>query len=69
MFVSLLNEKRIVLGVSGSIAAYKAVDLASKLAQTGAIVETVLTEDATRFVAPLSFQSVTGHPAYTDADL
>jgi phosphopantothenoylcysteine decarboxylase/phosphopantothenate--cysteine ligase len=69
MSVSLLNEKRIVLGVTGSIAAYKAVDLASKLAQTGAIVETVLTEDAARFVAPLSFQSVTGHPAYTDADL
>ena len=69
MSVSLLNEKRIVLGVTGSIAAYKAVDLASKLAQTGAIVETVLTEGATRFVAPLSFQSVTGHPAYTDADL
>ena len=69
MSVSLLNEKRIVLGVTGSIAAYKAVDLASKLAQTGAIVESVLTEDAARFVAPLSFQSVTGHPAYTDADL
>lgn len=69
MSISLLNEKRIVLGVTGSIAAYKSVDLASKLAQTGAIVETVLTKDATRFVAPLSFQSVTGHPAYTDADL
>jgi phosphopantothenoylcysteine decarboxylase/phosphopantothenate--cysteine ligase len=69
MSISLLKDKRIVLGVTGSIAAYKAVDLASKLAQTGAIVETVLTEDATRFVAPLNFQSVTGHPAYTDADL
>lgn len=69
MSVSLLNEKRIVLGVTGSIAAYKGVDLASKLAQTGAIVETVLTKDAARFVPPLSFQSVTGHPAYTDADL
>jgi phosphopantothenoylcysteine decarboxylase/phosphopantothenate--cysteine ligase len=69
MSISLLNEKRIVLGVTGSIAAYKAVDLASKLAQTGAIVETILTEDAARFVAPLSFQSVTGCPAYTDADL
>jgi phosphopantothenoylcysteine decarboxylase/phosphopantothenate--cysteine ligase len=69
MSISLLEDKRIVLGISGSIAAYKAVDLASKLAQTGAIVETILTEDAIRFVAPLSFQSVTGHPAYTDADL
>lgn len=69
MSISLLNDKRIVLGVTGSIAAYKAVDLASKLAQTGAIVETILSEDAIRFVAPLSFQSVTGHPAYTDANL
>jgi phosphopantothenoylcysteine decarboxylase/phosphopantothenate--cysteine ligase len=69
MSISVLNAKHIVLGVTGSIAAYKAVDLASKLAQSGAIVETVLTGDATRFVAPLSFQSVTGQPAYTDADL
>jgi len=69
MSTSLMDGKRIVLGVTGSIAAYKAVDLASKLAQSGATVETVLTEDATRFVSPLSFQSVTGQPAYTDADL
>ena len=69
MSISLLSEKSIVLGVTGSIAAYKAVDLASKLSQTGAIVETILTGDATRFVSPLSFQSVTGDPAYTDADL
>ena len=69
MSISLLDGKRIVLGVTGSIAAYKAVDLASKLAQSGAIVEAVLTKDATRFVSPLSFQSVTGQPAYTDADL
>jgi phosphopantothenoylcysteine decarboxylase/phosphopantothenate--cysteine ligase len=66
---SPLDSKQVVLGVTGSIAAYKAVDLASKLAQAGAVVETVLTADAARFVAPLSFQSVTGQPAYTDADL
>ena len=64
-----LNARRIVLGVTGSIAAYKAVDLASKLAQAGASVETVLTEAALQFVTPLSFQSVTGQAAYTDADL
>lgn len=64
-----LDGKHIVLGVTGSIAAYKAVELASKLAQAGALVETVLTPDATRFVAPLTFQSVTGQPAYTDSDL
>jgi len=69
MSTSPLTGKRIVLGVTGSIAAYKAADLASKLAQSGAIVETILTPDATRFVAPLTFQSVTGQPAYTDADL
>jgi phosphopantothenoylcysteine decarboxylase/phosphopantothenate--cysteine ligase len=69
MGTSPLDGKQIVLGVTGSIAAYKAVDLASKLAQAGAVVETVLTADAVRFVAPLSFQSVTGQPAYTDADL
>jgi phosphopantothenoylcysteine decarboxylase/phosphopantothenate--cysteine ligase len=69
MSISLFDGKRVVLGVTGSIAAYKAADLASKLAQSGATVETILTGDATRFVAPLTFQSVTGQPAYTDADL
>ena len=69
MPISPLADKQILLGVTGSIAAYKAVDLASKLAQAGATVETVLTADATRFVTPLTFQSVTGQPAYTDADL
>jgi phosphopantothenoylcysteine decarboxylase/phosphopantothenate--cysteine ligase len=64
-----LADKQILLGVTGSIAAYKAVDLASKLAQAGALVETILTADATRFVTPLTFQSVTGQPAYTDAEL
>jgi phosphopantothenoylcysteine decarboxylase/phosphopantothenate--cysteine ligase len=64
----LLN-KHILLGVTGSIAAYKAADLASKLAQAGAQVETVLTEAALKFVAPLTFQSVTGCRAYTEADL
>lgn len=69
METSPLDGKHVVLGVTGSIAVYKAVDLASKLAQAGAVVETVLTADAIRFVAPLSFQSVTGQPAYSDADL
>ena len=64
-----LSAKRIILGVSGSIAAYKAADLASKLAQAGAQVDTILTGAATRFVTPLTFQSVTGRRAYTDDDL
>ena len=64
-----LQGKRIVLGVTGSIAAYKAVDLASRLTQAGAQVDVVLTEAATRFVTPITFQSVTGRAAYTDDDL
>ena len=64
-----LTNKRILLGVTGSIAAYKAADLASKLTQSGALVDVVLTESAAKFVSPLTFQSVTGRKAYTDADL
>ncbi len=65
----ILKNKRIILGVTGSIAAYKAADLASKLAQAGALVDTVLTQAAERFISPLTFQSVTGRPAFTDGDL
>ncbi len=65
----ILNDKHILLGVTGSIAAYKAADLASKLAQAGALVDVVLTPSAEKFVTPLTFQSVTGRRAYTDADL
>lgn len=64
-----LDGKHIVLGVTGSIAAYKACDLASKLTQLGALVDVILTPTAEKFVAPLSFSSVTGRKAYTDADL
>jgi phosphopantothenoylcysteine decarboxylase/phosphopantothenate--cysteine ligase len=62
-------DKHIVLGVTGSIAAYKAADLASKLTQQGVLVDVVLTSSAEKFVTPLTFQSVTGRRAYTDADL
>jgi len=64
-----LAEKQIIFGVTGSIAAYKAADLASKLSQQGAQVETVFTPAAEKFISPLTFQSVTGQRAYTDADL
>lgn len=67
--MSILSDKRIVLGVSGSIAAYKAADLASKLTQAGAQVDVILTASAEKFVTPLTFQSVTGRRVYTDADL
>jgi len=67
--MSVLKDKRIILGVTGSIAAYKAADLASKLTQAGALVDVILTSTAQKFVTPLTFQSVTGRRAYTDADL
>lgn len=62
----MLSDKTIVLGVTGGIAAYKAAELASKLTQAGAKVDVVMTEAATRFVAPLTFQSLTRRPVYTD---
>lgn len=61
-----LTDRQIVLGVTGSIAIYKAVDLASKLTQAGAKVDVAMTPEATRFIAPITFQSVTGRPAYSD---
>ena len=64
--IPLLHEKHILLGVTGSIAAYKAVDLASKLTQAGALVDVILTDSAARFVTPLAFGSVTGRAVYTD---
>jgi len=67
--MSVLHGKHIVLGVTGSIAAFKAADLASKLAQAGAQVDVILTPAAEKFVTQLTFQSVTGRRAYTEADL
>lgn len=64
-----LQDKRIVLGISGSIACYKAVDLASQLRKAGAKVDAILTQGAQQFITPLTIQSVTGRRAYTDDDL
>jgi len=58
--------RRILLGVTGSIAAYKSVQLARDLTRLGAEVDVVLTDAAQRFVAPLSFEGVTGRKALTD---
>lgn len=55
----------ILLGVSGGIAAYKAVDLASRLTAAGARVNTVMTDNACRFVSPKSFETVTGLAVFT----
>jgi len=62
----MLKNKVIVLGISGGIAAYKAADLASKLAQAGATVKVVMTWEATQLVQPLTFQALTGNPVVTD---
>jgi phosphopantothenoylcysteine decarboxylase/phosphopantothenate--cysteine ligase len=67
--MTIFSDKHILLGVTGSIAAYKAVELASKLTQAGAQVDVILTAAAGKFITPLTFQSVTGRKAYTDADL
>jgi phosphopantothenoylcysteine decarboxylase/phosphopantothenate--cysteine ligase len=61
-----LTDRKIVLGVTGSIAVYKAVDLASKLTQAGAALDVVMTPEATKFVAPITFQSVSGRRVYWD---
>jgi phosphopantothenoylcysteine decarboxylase/phosphopantothenate--cysteine ligase len=63
---SLLAGKRIILGVTGSIAAYKAVGLLRLLVQAGAEVHVVMTESATRFIAPLTFEVLSGHPVAQD---
>ncbi|GAE91689.1 phosphopantothenoylcysteine decarboxylase [Gracilibacillus boraciitolerans JCM 21714] len=62
----MLKGKKIVLGVSGGIAAYKAIALTSKLAQAGADVRVIMTENATEFVTPLTFQAISRNPVYTD---
>lgn len=64
--IPILKARRILLGVTGGIAAYKVADLASKLTQGGAQVDVVMTAAATRFVTPLTFQALTGRPVWTD---
>lgn len=67
--MSVLSSRHLILAVTGSIAAYKAADLASKLTQAGARVDVILSQGAEKFITPLTFQAVTGRKAYTDADL
>ena len=61
-----IKDQNIVLGVSGGIAAYKAVDLLRRLSEAGANVAVVMTYHAQRFVGPLTFQALTPHGVYTD---
>jgi phosphopantothenoylcysteine decarboxylase/phosphopantothenate--cysteine ligase len=62
----VFEGKTVVLGVTGSIAVYKAVDIASKLTQKGLCVDVVMTRAAQEFVAPLTFRSITHRPVVTD---
>ncbi len=62
----MIANKTIVLGITGSIAAYKAADIASKLTQAGAVVRVVMTKSATEFITPLTFRSLTGQAVVTD---
>ncbi len=64
--VASLAKKRLLLGITGGVAAYKAAELARILTQAGIDVQTVMTESACRFVGPITFQSLTGNPVFTD---
>jgi phosphopantothenoylcysteine decarboxylase/phosphopantothenate--cysteine ligase len=61
-----LDGKTVVVGVSGSIAAYKAAEVVSQLVQRGASVPVVMTEAATKFIGPLTFQTITRIRVMTD---
>lgn len=67
--MNIFSGKRIVLGVTGSIAAYKSAGLASALTKSGALVDTILTDAASKLISPLTFSAVTGRKAYLDEDL
>ena len=62
----IIQKKHILVGLSGGIACYKGCDLVSRLVQLGAEVRVVMTENATRFVGPVSLQALCGSPVYTD---
>ena len=61
----MLKNKKILLGITGGIAAYKAIDLASKLTKMGAEVKTIMTAHACEFVSPITFKSITHQPVIT----
>jgi phosphopantothenoylcysteine decarboxylase/phosphopantothenate--cysteine ligase len=63
--INILDNKRIVLGVTGGIAAYKAATICSRLTQAGALVDVVMSEAAKNFITPLTFQALTHRNVYT----
>jgi phosphopantothenoylcysteine decarboxylase/phosphopantothenate--cysteine ligase len=61
----MLSNKTIVLGITGSIAAYKAAEIASQLTQAGAKVNVIMTKEAVQFIAPITLRAITGRPVVT----
>lgn len=61
-----LKDKRIVLGVTGGIAAYKAADIISRLKKKGAHIKVIMTENALNFINPLTLETLSGNPVYHD---
>jgi phosphopantothenoylcysteine decarboxylase/phosphopantothenate--cysteine ligase len=62
----MLGDKTIVLGITGSIAAYKAAEIASQLTQAGAKVNVIMTKEAIQFISPVTLRAITGRPAVTE---
>ena len=62
----MLSNKTVVLGVTGSIAGYKAAEIASQLTQLGAKVHVIMTEEAIQFISPVTFRAITGRPVVTE---
>lgn len=62
----MASKRTILLGITGSIAAYKAADIASQLTQAGHTVHCVMTKDATHFITPLTLQTLSRHPVTLD---
>jgi len=62
----MLGNKTIVLGITGSIAAYKAAEIASQLTQAGAKVDVIMTKEAIQFISPITFRAITGRPVVTE---
>jgi phosphopantothenoylcysteine decarboxylase/phosphopantothenate--cysteine ligase len=62
----MLSNKNIILGITGSIAAYKAAEIASQLTQAGAKVNVIMTKEAIEFISPFTFRAITGRPVVTE---
>src|SRR5579872_622432 len=62
----MLLNRRIVVGICGGIASYKAVDLVSQLQQAGALVDVIMTEHAEEFIRPLTFATMSHRPVYSN---